>query len=177
MIDDQLIETPRGTVCCVSDRVTVQQAKRYAEIMRDMEQTGDSARAAVRAMTRLLADVYGGLRVQEAARAPVVQVVTAAKALHFVMQEIVFPAFSILSDEPPIEQEASVFDDYDAEEGYTDNSPANFWATCLESLEVITQASIKIMRQSYTETMKEELVPLIEHLKWEIDHQPEKKGG
>ena len=93
------------------------------------------------------------------------------------MQVFFSPSFPFLWGEPPIEQEASVFDDYDVEEGYTDNSPANFWATCLESLEVITQASIKIMRQSYTETMKEELVPLIEHLKWEIDHQPEKKGG
>ena len=41
----------------------------------------------------------------------------------------------------------------------------------------MTQAAIKIMRQSYTDTMKEELVPLLEHLRWQFDHQPEQKGG
>lgn len=177
MIEDQRIDTPRGPVYCAVERMTVRQAKRYAEIMRDMEQTEESEQAAIRAMPRLIADVYGGMRPQEALHAPVVQAVTAAKALHFVMQEIVFPAFEILADDPPIEQEASVFDDYDKEEGYEDDAATSFWTVCLESLEVITQATIKIMRQSYTETMKEELVPLIEHIKWEIDHQPEKKGG
>lgn len=162
----------------------MQQVKRYAEIMRDADETADeSARAAIRAMTRLLPDVYGTIRPSDIIHAPVAEVLTAAKTLHFVMQEVVLPKFSILSDEPQVEQEGSVFDRYDEEEGYNDEpaEKSSPWAACLESIEIITQAAIKIMRQSYTDTMKEEMVPLIEHLKWEIDHQPrqkqEKEGG
>lgn len=137
----------------------------------------ESAKAAVRSMTRLLPDIYGTVRPADVIHAPVAEVITAAKTLHFVMQEVVLPKFSILSDEPQVEQEASVFDKYDEEEGYNDEPAAKSspWAACLESIEIITQAAIKIMRQSYTDTMKEEMVPLIEHLKWEIDHQPQQK--
>ena len=76
-----------------------------------------------------------------------------------------------------MEWEGSVFDEYDEENGYTDLDEISPWETCRENIETITQAAIKIMRQSYTDTMAEELVPLLEHLRWEIDHQPEKKGG
>lgn len=143
----------------------------------------ESARAAVGSMARLLPDIYGTLRPADVIHADVIEVLTAAKTLHFVMQEIVLPKFSILSDETQVEQEASLFDRFDEEKGYNDEPAAQSspWAACLESIEVITQAAIKIMRQSYTDTMQEELVPLIEHLKWEIDHQPRqknyKKGG
>ncbi len=143
----------------------------------------ESTRAAVRSMTRLLPDVYGTIRPADVIHADVVEVVTAAKTLHFVMQEVALPKFSILSDEPQVEQEASVFDRFDEEEGYNDEPSVKSspWTACLESIEMITQAAIKIMRQSYTDTMKEEIGPLLEHLKWEIDHQPRekkrKKGG
>lgn len=158
----------------------MQQVKRYAEIMRDMDDAAESPKAAVRSMTRLLSDCYGVLRPSDALRASVVEVVTAAKTLHFVVQEIVLPSFRLLSDEPEVERQASVFDRYDEEEGYNDEPGAKIspWAACLESIETITQATIKIMHQSYSDTMKEEMVPLIQHLKWEIDHQEkEKKGG
>ncbi len=179
MIPDQVVETRSGAACCISDRITVQQAKRYAQIMRDLEDAPvESAKAAVMSMTRLLPDVYGTLRAKDVIAAEVTQVITAAKTLHFTMQEVVLPKFAELS-EPETEQQASVFDEYDKEEGYDEPEGGNLWETCLESIDVITQAAIKIMRQSYSDTMKEELVPLIEHLKWEIDHQPRRRteGG
>lgn len=174
MIDDQLITTRKGCACCMMDKITVRQAKRYVEVMRD---TADSVQAVLKSATRMLPEVFGELRPADVIHADVIEVLTVVKGLHFVMQEVALPKFSILSNEPPVEREASVFDEYDEENGYSDLDRVDVWETCLENIEAVTQAAIKIMRQSYTDTMKEELVPLLEHLRWEIDHQPEKKGG
>lgn len=174
MIDDQRITTRNGTACCMMDKITVQQAKRYVKAMLD---TADSIQAVVKMATRLLPELFGTLRPADVIRADVGEVLTVVKAMHFIMQEVVLPKFSVLSNEPPVEREASVFDEYDEKNGYNDLDEINVWETCLENIEAVTQAAIKIMRQSYTDTMKEELVPLLEHLRWEIDHQPERKGG
>lgn len=156
------------------DKITVQQAKRYVKAMLD---TGDSVRAVLKTATRMLPELFGDLRPADVIRADVAEVLTVIKAVHFVMQEIVLPTFSILSTEAPVEREASVFDEYDAENGYDELDEINVWEACLENIEAVTQAAIRIMHQSYTDTMNEELVPLLEHLRWEIDHQPERKGG
>ena len=156
------------------DKITVQQAKRYVKAMLD---TGDSVLAVLKTATRMLPELFGDLRPADVIRADVAEVLTVIKAVHFVMQEIVLPTFSILSTEAPVEREASVFDEYDAENGYDELDEINVWEACLENIEAVTQAAIRIMHQSYTDTMNEELVPLLEHLRWEIDHQPERKGG
>ena len=156
------------------DKITVQQAKRYVKTMLD---TGDSVRAVLKTATRMLPELFGDLRPADVIRADVAEVLTVIKAVHFVMQEIVLPTFSILSTEAPVEREASVFDEYDEENGYDELDEINVWEACLENIEAVTQAAIRIMHQSYTDTMNEELVPLLEHLRWEIDHQPEQKGG
>ena len=156
------------------DKITVQQAKRYVKTMLD---TGDSVRAVLKTATRMLPELFGDLRPADVIRADVAEVLTVIKAVHFVMQEIVLPTFSILSTEAPVEREASVFDEFDAENGYDELDEVNVWEACLENIEAVTQAAIRIMHQSYTDTMNEELVPLLEHLRWEIDHQTERKGG
>ena len=156
------------------DKITVQQAKRYVKTMLD---TGDSVRAVLKTATRMLPELFGDLRPADVIRADVAEVLTVIKAVHFVMQEIVLPTFSILSTEAPVEREASVFDEYDEENGYDELDEINVWEACLENIDAVTQAAIRIMHQSYTNTMNEELVPLLEHLRWEIDHQPERKGG
>lgn len=156
------------------DKITVQQAKRYVKTMLD---TGDSVRAVLKTATRMLPELFGDLRPADVIRADVAEVLTVIKAVHFVMQEIVLPTFSILSTEAPVEREASVFDEFDAENGYDELDEVNVWEACLENIEAVTQAAIRIMHQSYTDTMNEELVPLLEHLRWEIDRQPERKGG
>ena len=174
MIDDQLITTRNRTACCMMDKITVQQAKRYVKAMMD---TDDSVQAVLKTATRMLPELFGDLRPADVIRADIVEVLTVVKAVHFVMQEVTLPKFSILATEPPVEREASVFDEYDAENGYDELDEADVWETCLENIEAVTQAAIKIMRQSYTDNMKEELVPLLEHLRWQFDHQPEQKGG
>lgn len=174
MIDDQQITTRNGVACCMMDRITVQQAKRYVKAMLE---TADSVRAVMKMTTRLLPEMFEGLRPADVIHGSIAEVLTVIKGLHFIMQEVVLPQFAILSDDPPVERESSVFDEYDEENGYTDEDEINVWETCLENIEAVTQAAIKIMGQSYTDTMREELVPLLEHLRWEIDHQQEKKGG
>lgn len=174
MIDDLLITLQNGTACCMMDKITVRQAKRYTEIM---QETPETRRGVIMSASRMLPEIFGTMRPVDVIRADVREVVTAIKGLHFVMQEIVLPKFAILSDDPLVEREASAFDEYDEENGYNDLDEKGTWEACRENIEAITQAAIRIMRQSYTDTMNEELVALIEHLKWEIDHKPERKGG
>ena len=110
------------------DKITVQQAKRYVKTMLD---TGDSVRAVLKTATRMLPELFGDLRPADVIRADVAEVLTVIKAVHFVMQEIVLPTFSILSTEAPVEREASVFDEYDAENGYNELDEINVWDACL----------------------------------------------
>ena len=94
MIDDQQITTRNGTACCMMDKITVQQAKRYVKAMLD---TADSVQAVVKMATRLLPELFGTLRPVDVIRADVGEILTVIKALHFIMQEVVLPRFSVLS--------------------------------------------------------------------------------
>lgn len=174
MIDDLVITLRNGKACCMMDKITVRQVKRYTEIMQEVP---DTRRGVIMSASRMLPEIFGTLRPADVIHADVREVVTTIKAMHFVMQEVVLPKFALLSDEPLVEREASAFDEYDEENGYNDLDEVGVWESCRENIEAITQAAIRIMRQSYTDTMNEPLVALIEHMKWEIDHQPERKGG
>lgn len=174
MIDDLEITLRKSTACCMMDKITVRQAKRYVEVM---GQTGESVRAVLMSAARMLPEIFGGFRPADVLKADVAEVLTLQKALHFVMQEITLPAFLILSDTEPVEQEASAFDEYDEENGYNDTAEADLWDMCRNNIETITQAAIKILRMSYTDAMNEELVPLLEHLRWEIDNRPDQERG
>ena len=71
----------------------------------------------------------------------------------------------------PVEQEASAFDEYDIENGYEEeNEPEeNTWKVCGEILDRVIKIAIRLLKNSYSQCMKEDIVSLLDYLKFELD--------
>ena len=80
--------------------------------------------------------------------------------------------FLELNPERPeaVEQEKSMFDDYDEENGYNEiEAPTeNLWKICRENVDRIVKISISLMKESYQNCMKSDIMSLLDHLKFEI---------
>lgn len=149
--------------------ISVEQYRRYTEIMEKNE--SDDIRDAIEANTLILMDVFGA-RQKEIEEADAEEVLTAAKTIHFLMQDVITMKFLELNPERPeaVEQEKSVFDDYDEENGYNEiEAPAeNLWRICRENVDRIVKISINMMKESYQNCMKSDIMSLLDHLKFEI---------
>lgn len=164
-----MISADGKETACRLDRVTVRQVKAYVKAMAEC---GNTVRDGIMLAVRLLPELFDGVRHGIILRAKASQVLTAVKTTHFVMQEVALPTFQLLSAGEPIERQKSIFDLYDEENGYTEENDAP-WEVCLENIETVTQAAIKLLGMSYSDVMEEPLATLVEHLKWEIEHRKE----
>lgn len=154
-----------GGACCTVSKITVQQAKRYAEIMR--KNGKQEIRAAMFYNLKILQLFFGG-SVEEIEQEDVRDVLTAAKAIHFVMQEIVLQKFAELAPEAP-PQGASAFDDIDREEDEEAGvDPPDPWEITIENIDAVVKMAIVVMHDSYTGVMNAELVELLDHIAYEI---------
>lgn len=148
-------------VCTV---VSVGQYRKYAEIMERND--GEGAKAAMRMNEEILKIVFN-VSSREVKRAEVVEFLTAAKTIHFVMQEIITQKFLDLNPDHP-EQEASAFDEYDEENGYNDVEEINVWQTCRENVDRIVKLCIRTFHDSYTTIMSADILALLDYVKFEI---------
>ena len=80
-------------------------------------------------------------------------------------------------DVEPIEREASAFDEYDVENGYEDDveTEENPWKSCGEILDRVIKIAIRLLKNSYSQCMREDVVSLLEYLKFELDTVNENK--
>ena len=71
----------------------------------------------------------------------------------------------------PIERETSAFDEYDRENGYEDEEQEeqNTWKICGEIVDRVTKIAIRLMRESYGQCMKENIIELLKYLKFELE--------
>ena len=165
------VELECAGACSTAETVTVLQARLYCDYMRRIEAAKTSGQA-VRENLQLLAAFFDTSR-RAIYRENLGDLLLAAKTLHFVMQQIVLPKFSILSPEPQEPVEKSIFDDYDAEqdalEGYVDET-ADRWLICKQNIEAVTRLAIRVLRESYTDAQREPLGRLLEYVAYEIEH-------
>ena len=71
-----------------------------------------------------------------------------------------------------VEKEASAFDDYDRENGYEDEDEQpeeNQWKVCGEIVDRVVKIAIRLLKNSYSQCMKENIVTLLDYLKFELD--------
>ena len=79
-----------------------------------------------------------------------------------------------------IEKEKSAFDEYDRENGYEDDldeNENNRWKICGEIIDRIVKIAIQVMRNSYSQCMKEDMEELLDYLKFELDTVNENQQG
>lgn len=65
----------------------------------------------------------------------------------------------------------NVQDEYDRENGYEDEEQEeqNTWKICGEIVDRVTKIAIRLMRESYGQCMKENIIELLKYLKFELE--------
>jgi hypothetical protein len=166
---------PEITITCSTGKVfinniTVEQYKKYAALM---EKNGsDKITDALFFNKRIIQEIFGNrMSLDELGEVDVIEFLTASKGIHFIMQDIVSDALLNIVETEPIEREASVFDEYDRENGYEDEEQEeqNTWKICGEIVDRVTKIAIRLMRESYGQCMKENIIELLKYLKFELE--------
>nr|DAU31150.1 MAG TPA: hypothetical protein [Caudoviricetes sp.] len=148
--------------------ITVNMYRRYVEIME--RNVSDSIQDAFEANTRILMDVFGA-RQREIEQAEPEEVLTAAKEIHFMMQDVITPKFLELDrgHSEQIQKEKSAFDEYDEENGYNEESSTeSIWKIYKENVDRVVKICIRLMKNSYQQCMESDIICLLEHAAFEI---------
>ena len=150
--------------------VSVRQYRRYTEIME--QNVTESIEDAVEANARILSEIFG-VPMTQIRKMDAEDVMTAAKQVHFVMQDVITQKFLDLNPEHPeaVEKEASAFDEYDEENGYNDDGAQeerNFWQICRENVDRVVKLCIRLMKNSYQDCMEADIMSLLDYVAFEI---------
>jgi hypothetical protein len=166
---------PEITITCRNETIfinsiTVEQYKKYAALM---ERNGsDRITDALFFNKRIIQEIFGNrMSLEELGEMDVIEFLTASKGIHFIMQNVISNELLKIVDTEPIEKEESAFDDYDKENGYEDEEQdeKNTWKICGEIIDHVTKIAIRLLRESYGQCMKENIIELLKYLKFELE--------
>jgi len=149
--------------------ITVEQYKNYVRIMQN---GADRISGVMFFNKKIVQELFGNeLSLAEIGETGVVDFLTAIKTIHFVMQRIVTEKLLSIVEVEQVEKETSVFDEYDRENGYEDEEEPeeNQWKVCGEIVDRVVKIAIRLLRNSYSQCMKENIVTLLEYLQFELD--------
>ena len=165
---------PEISITCSTGKVfinsiTVEQYKKYVVLM---EKNGyDRITDAMFFNKKITQEIFGNrMSLEELGEADAVEFLTAAKGIHFIMQSIISQKLLNVVEVEQVEKEESVFDEYDIENGYEEEQPEqDTWKTCGEIIDRIMKIAIRLLKNSYSQCMGEDIVSLLEYLKFELD--------
>lgn len=166
---------PEITITCKNERIfinniTVEQYKKYVALME--RNSSDRITDAMFFNKRIVQEIFGNrMSLGELGEIEVIDFLTAAKGIHFIMQSIISEALLKIVETEPVEKEESAFDEYDKENGYEDEEQEeqNTWKICGDIIDRVTKIAIRLMRESYGQCMKENIIELLEYLKFELE--------
>lgn len=120
---------------------------------------------------KILQELFGNeMSLADVGEVEAVEFLTAIKTIHFVMQDIVTEKMLNIVEVEHIEKEASAFDEYDLENGYEDEkTEENQWEVCGQIVDRVIKIAIRLLNNSYSQCMKEDIVALLDYLKFELD--------
>lgn len=167
---------PEIEVTCRGERlfinsVTVEQYKKYISLM---EKNDTEKFSGVMFFNKkIMQEMFGNeLSLAAVGEIDAVEFLTAIKTVHFIMQNIVAEKMLNIVEVEQVEKEASAFDDYDRENGYEDEDEQpeeNQWKVCGEIVDRVVKIAIRLLKNSYSQCMKENIVTLLDYLKFELD--------
>lgn len=166
---------PEISITCRNEKIfinniTVEQYKKYAALME--RNSSDRITDVMFFNKRIIQDIFGNrMSLEELGDMDVIDFLTAAKGIHFIMQDIISDALLKIVEAEPVEKEASAFDEYDKENGYEDGEQEeqNTWKICGDIIDRVTKIAIRLMRESYGQCMRENIIELLEYLKFELE--------
>ena len=172
---------PEISITCSTGKIfinsiTVEQYKKYVALM---EKNGSGRITdAMFFNKKITQEIFGNrMSLEELGEVDAVEFLIAAKGIHFIMQSIISQKLLNVVEVEQVEKEESVFDEYDIENGYEEEQPEqDTWKTCGEIIDRIMKIAIRLLKNSYSQCMGEDIVSLLEYLKFELD-TIEENGG
>lgn len=149
--------------------ITVEQYKKYISLM---EKNNTEKFVDVMFFNKkIMQELFGNeMSLAELGEVETIEFLTAIKAVHFTMQNIVAEKMLNIVEVEHVEKEASAFDEYDIENGYEDEQQEeNQWKVCGEIVDRVVKIAIRLLKNSYSQCMKEDIVALLDYLKFELD--------
>ena len=123
--------------------------------------------------TKIMQELFENeLTLAEIGEIDAINFLTAIKTVHFVMQNIIAEKLLNIVEVEQVEKEKSAFDEYDRENGYEDEleePEENQWKVCGEIVDRVVKIAIRLLKNSYSQCMKENIVTLLEYLRFELD--------
>lgn len=152
-----------------TNTVTVEQYKRYISIMERND--ASRRRDAMFLNKKIIQELFENqMSLAEMGTAPAIEFLTAIKAVHFIMQNVIAEKILNIVEAEPIEREASAFDEYDIENGYEEEQQEeNQWKICGEIIDRIIKIAIRLLKNSYSQCMSEDIISLLNYLKFELN--------
>jgi len=101
------------------------------------------------------------------------ELLAAAREIQFAVEEVLIPKIldTFRGKEEPEPYVGSAFDAYDEEQGYADEPQASIWRQWAENANALLSTAIRLLRESYTGALNAPLLPLLEFLQYEMEHQ------
>lgn len=165
---------PEIEITCRGERhfinsVTVEQYKKYISLM---EKNDTEKFSGVMFFNKKIMQMLFGneLTLAEIGEIDAIEFMTAIKAVHFTIQQVVAEKMLNIVEVERVEKEVSAFDEYDIENGYEEEQPEeNQWKVCGEIVDRVVKIAIRLLKNSYSQCMKEDIVALLDYLKFELD--------
>ncbi len=167
---------PEIEITCRGERrfvnsVTVEKYKKYIGLM---EKNNTEKFSGVMFFNKkIMQEMFGDeLSIAEVGEIEAIEFLTAIKTVHFIMQNIVTEKILNIVEVEQVEKETSAFDEYDRENGYEDEEERpeeNQWKVCGEIVDRVVKIAIRLLKNSYSQCMKENIVMLLDYLKFELN--------
>lgn len=167
---------PEIEVTCSGKRyfinsITVEQYKKYVSLME--KNSTEKIYGVMFFNTKIMQELFENeLTLAEIGEIDAIDFLTAIKTVHFVMQNIIAEKLLNIVEVEQVEKEKSAFDEYDRENGYEDEPEEpeeNQWKVCGEIVDRVVKIAIRLLKNSYSQCMKENIVTLLDYLKFELD--------
>lgn len=167
---------PEIEVTCSGKRyfinsITVEQYKKYVSLME--KNNTEKISGVMFFNTKIMQELFENeLTLAEIGEIDAIDFLTAIKTVHFVMQNIIAEKLLNIVEVEQVEKEKSAFDEYDRENGYEDEPEEpeeNQWKVCGEIVDRVVKIAIRLLKNSYSQCMKENIVTLLEYLHFELD--------
>ena len=150
--------------------ITVEQYKKYIGLMEKNET--EKISGVMFFNRKIMQELFGNeITLAEIGNVDAIEFLTAIKTVHFVMQNIIAERLLNIVEVEHVEKEKSAFDEYDIENGYEDEQQPeeNQWKVCGEIVDRVVKIAIRLLKNSYSQCMKENIVTLLDYLKFELD--------
>lgn len=150
--------------------ITVEKYKKYLNLME--KNNSDRFMDVMFFNKKIMQELFGNeLSLAELGEVEAIDFLTAIKAIHFTMQNIIAEKMLNIIEVEQVEKETSAFDEYDRENGYEDDEQPeeNQWKVFGGIVDRVVKIAIRLLKDSYSQCMKQDIVALLDYLKFELD--------